>query len=115
TLDLPTLVGSFAFPIKYGYASVGPVTETGPGVTAVAAGDLVFCLHPHQTSYVVPAELAWRLPADLAPERAVFAANVETALNALLDAPIRLGERVAVLGQGTVGLLIGLLARRNGA
>ena len=28
---------------------------------------------------------------------------------------MRLGERVAVLGQGTVGLLIGLLARRNGA
>jgi threonine dehydrogenase-like Zn-dependent dehydrogenase len=63
----------------------------------------------------VPAELAWRLRADLAPERAVFAANVETALNVLLDTPVRVGERVVVTGQGTVGLLIGVLARRNGA
>lgn len=115
TLDLPTLAGSFAFPIKYGYASVGRVLEAGGAVQGVRAGDRVFCLHPHQTEYVVPAELAWRLPHGLDPERGVFAANVETALNALLDTPVRLGERVVVLGQGTVGLLIGMLARRNGA
>jgi 2-desacetyl-2-hydroxyethyl bacteriochlorophyllide A dehydrogenase len=115
TLDLPTLAGGFGFPIKYGYASVGTVRETGQSVAGIEPGDRVFCLHPHQTHYLVPAELAWRLPPDLAPERAVFAANVETALNVLLDSPVRLGERVAVLGQGTVGLLIGLLARSNGA
>ena len=116
-LDLPTLSGSFGFPIKYGYASVGTVLETGGEVKDSEArpGDRVFCMHPHQTAYIVPVELAWPLPAGLDAERAVFAANVETALNVLLDTPTRLGERVAVLGQGTVGLLIGLLARRNGA
>jgi 2-desacetyl-2-hydroxyethyl bacteriochlorophyllide A dehydrogenase len=115
TLDLPTLAGSFTFPIKYGYASVGTVREIGTDVTEVGPGERVFCLHPHQTRYVVPVDLAWRLPDDLDVERAVFSANVETALNVLLDTPVRLGERVAVLGQGTVGLLIGVLARRNGA
>jgi len=115
TLDLPTLAGGFAFPIKYGYASVGLVERAGADVTEVQPGDRVFCLHPHQTRYVVPADFAWPLPADLSAERAVFAANVETALNILLDAPVRLGERVAVYGQGTVGLLVGLMARRNGA
>jgi 2-desacetyl-2-hydroxyethyl bacteriochlorophyllide A dehydrogenase len=115
TLDLPTLAGDFGFPIKYGYASVGRVAETGPGVEELANGDLVFCLHPHQTEYVVPAALAWRLPTGLAAERGLFVANLETALNALLDEPVRLGERVVVLGQGVVGMLIGLLARRNGA
>jgi len=115
TLDLPTLAGSFSFPIKYGYASVGTVLEVGDSATATQVGDRVFCLHPHQTAYVVPVDLAWRLPSDLNAERAVFAANVETALNVLLDTPVRLGERVAVFGQGTVGLLIGMLARRNGA
>ena len=115
TLDLPTLAGSFDFPIKYGYASVGMVEEVGGEVQDVLPGDRVFCLHPHQTAYVVPADLAWRLPDNLGPERGVFAANVETALNVLLDTPVRLGERVLVFGQGTVGLLIGLLARRNGA
>ena len=115
TLDLPTLAGSFAFPIKYGYASVGVVEAVGSAVDGIDVGDRVFCLHPHQTRYVVPTELAWRLPPTLAPERGVFGANVETALNVLLDAPVRLGERVVVFGQGTVGLLVGLLARRNGA
>jgi 2-desacetyl-2-hydroxyethyl bacteriochlorophyllide A dehydrogenase len=114
-LDLPTLAGSFAFPIKYGYASVGMVVEAGSEVTTVRPDSRVFCLHPHQTAYVLPAELAWPLPDGLDSERAVLAANVETALNVLLDTPVRLGERVAVLGQGTVGLLIGLLARQNGA
>src|SRR5512144_862822 len=47
-LDLPTLAGSFGFPIKYGYAAVGRVLDVGPGVSGFAPGDLVFALHPHQ-------------------------------------------------------------------
>jgi alcohol dehydrogenase len=45
----------------------------------------------------------------------VFLANVETATNIVLDAAPRLGERVAVFGQGVVGLLITQLLRRTGA
>src|SRR5206468_12744290 len=41
-LDLPTLRGSFAFPIKYGYASIGRVVETGVDVRHLAIGDPVF-------------------------------------------------------------------------
>jgi 2-desacetyl-2-hydroxyethyl bacteriochlorophyllide A dehydrogenase len=114
-LDLPTLSGTFSLPIKYGYASVGRVVEVGRDVDRFSTGDAVFALHPHQTSYVVSAALAWPLPAGLPLEDGLFAANLETALNALLDQPVRLGDRVVVLGQGVVGLLIGLLARRSGA
>jgi 2-desacetyl-2-hydroxyethyl bacteriochlorophyllide A dehydrogenase len=113
-LDLPTLRGSFAFPIKYGYASVGQVTETGPRVRALAVGDLVFVHHPHQTEYVVHETMPVRLPASLDPERGVFLANVETATNVVLDAAPRLAERVIVFGQGVVGLLITQLLRRTG-
>lgn len=114
-LDLPTLAGSFALPIKYGYASVGRVVALGEGVTGLALGDRVFVLHPHQTEYVVPAGAAWRLPRDFSPQAAAFAANVETALNVLLDAPPRLGETAVVFGQGIVGLLLTQLLRRAGA
>src|SRR3712207_1471378 len=31
-LDLPTLAGSFSFPIKYGYATVGRILDAGAGV-----------------------------------------------------------------------------------
>jgi 2-desacetyl-2-hydroxyethyl bacteriochlorophyllide A dehydrogenase len=113
-LDLPTLRGSFAFPVKYGYASVGRVAEAGNAVTGVEAGDTVFVLHPHQTAYVVPASLATRLPADLPPEHGVFLANVETGVNVLLDARPRLGDRVIVFGQGVIGLVLTQLLRRVG-
>ena len=113
-LDLPTLRGSFAFPIKYGYASVGRVVETGAEVSDLAIGDTVFVHHPHQSTYVVPAEMPIRLPDGLDPEVGVFLANVETATNIVLDAAPRLGERVAVFGQGVVGLLITQLLRRTG-
>jgi len=114
-LDLPTLDGSFAFPIKYGYASVGRVVETGPEVLFPSPGELVFVHHPHQAAYVVPADMPIRLPSSLGPMRGVFLANVETATNVVLDAAPRLGERVAIFGQGTVGLLITQLVRRTGA
>ena len=114
-LDLPTLRGSFAFPIKYGYASVGEVVEVGSDIDGLRAGDLVFVHHPHQREYVVPASSAIRLPRDLDPLAGVFLANIETAVNVLLDAHPRLGERVVVFGQGVVGLLITHLLRRAGA
>lgn len=114
-LDLPTLQGSFAFPIKYGYASVGRVQEAGSDVEGFAPGDVVFVLHPHQTEYVVPARLATRLPPTLDPELGIFLANLETAVNITLDAHPRLGERVVVFGQGVVGLLVTQLLRRAGA
>lgn len=113
-LDLPTLRGSFSFPIKYGYASVGHVAEIGSAVQSLAVGDLVFVHHPHQTAYVVPAELPIRLPDGLDPMRGVFLANLETAVNIVLDAAPRFGERVAIFGQGVVGLLVSQLARRTG-
>ena len=114
-LDLPTLRGSFAFPIKYGYASVGRVVEVGlRGRPAWRWATSVFVLHPHQSTYVVPGRDARPLAGGLDPTLGVFLANVETAINVVLDAAPRLGERVAVFGQGVVGLLITQLLRRTG-
>lgn len=114
-LDLPTLGGSYAFPIKFGYASVGRVSEVGAAVADLAVGDLVFVHHPHQDEYAVASHMAVRLPRDLDPERGVFLANTETAVNVLLDAHPHLGDVVAVFGQGVVGLLVTQLLRRAGA
>ena len=114
-LDLPTLAGSFGFPVKFGYASVGVVSEVGADVTEVGPGDLVFVHHPHQDRYRVSAAALVPLPADLDPERGVFFANTETALNIMLDAHPRSGDVVTVFGQGVVGLLVTQLLRRAGA
>jgi len=114
-LDLPTLVGGYGFPLKYGYASVGRAVAVGRDVRGLREGDLVFALHPHQDEYVVSESLVRRLPERTAPERGVFVANLETAINVVLDAKPRLGEVVAVFGQGVVGLLVTQLLRRSGA
>ncbi len=102
----PWQVGDFPAPVKYGYASVGLV-EAGP---EALRGRAVFCLHPHQTVYQVDAGAVLPLPAGLPPARAVLAANLETAVNALWDAAPRVGDRVSVVGGGTVGLLVAWLA-----
>jgi threonine dehydrogenase-like Zn-dependent dehydrogenase len=104
----PFQSGEFPAPVKYGYCSVG-VVEQGP---AELRGRHVFCLFPHQTRYVVPVDALRALPADVPPARAVLAANLETAVNALWDVAPRIGDRVAVIGAGTVGCLVAWLASR---
>jgi len=94
--------------VKYGYASVGRV-ECG---SSELKERIVFVLHPHQTRYVVPASAVHVLPADVPPGRAILAANVETALNGVWDASPQLGDRVVVIGAGTVGCLVAWLASR---
>ncbi len=107
----PFQEGDFPGPVKYGYLSVG-VVEHGPDDLR---GRTVFCLHPHQTSYVVPVEAVHRVPDDVPAGRAVLAGTVETAVNALWDAGPLLGDRVAVVGAGMVGCCVArLLARIPG-
>ena len=114
-LDLPTLEGSYAFPIKYGYAAAGRVLDKGPDVEHLATDDLVFVHHPHQEVFVVPARMPVRLPDGIDPTLGVFCANLETALNVVHDTPLRLGETALVLGGGVVGLLVARLLKLGGA
>jgi 2-desacetyl-2-hydroxyethyl bacteriochlorophyllide A dehydrogenase len=114
-LDLPTLAGSFAFPIKYGYALVGRIATHGSAVTSHQVGDRVFVLHPHQTYVHVPAASAQRIPDDVDTQAALFAANMETAITIVHDLRPALGEVVVVMGLGIVGLLVSwLLSRMQG-
>lgn len=99
-------------PVKYGYLSVG-VVEDGP---THLRGETVFCLYPHQTSYVVPAASVTPVPTGVPARRAVLAGTVETAVNALWDAAPLVGDRVTVVGAGMVGCCVArLLAGIPGA
>ena len=104
----PFQEGGFPWPVKYGYANVGRVVA-GPDELR---GQTVFCLYPHQTRYRVPAEAVTPLPEGLPPERAILAANMETAVNGLWDGAPAVGDRIAVVGLGVVGLLVAWLASR---
>lgn len=103
--------GTFPGPVKYGYLNVGVVEEGPPRLL----GRIVFCLHPHQTAYVVPASAVTVVPEDVPVARAVLTGIVETAVNALWDAAPLIGDRVAVVGAGMVGCCVArLLARFPG-
>jgi len=104
----PFQAGDFPAPVKYGYASVGTI-ERGP---SGLEGRPVFALYPHQTRYVVPAAAVTVLPDALPPARAVLAANLETAINGVWDARPHVGDRVTVIGAGTVGCLTAWIAGR---
>jgi len=101
----PFMGGAFPFPVKYGYAVVGRV-EAGP---QELRDRIVFALHPHQSVFAIPAEAAIPVPDGVPPRRAVLAANMETALNAAWDAAPGPADRIAVVGAGVVGALIGFL------
>lgn len=102
----PFQEGDFPGPVKYGYLNVGFVEE-GPDALV---GRTVVCLYPHQTAYVVPADAVVPVPQEVPPRRAVLAGTVETAINALWDAPPLIGDRVAVVGAGMVGCCVAGLA-----
>ncbi|MFG2008835.1 zinc-binding alcohol dehydrogenase [Micromonospora sp. NPDC048868] len=104
----PFQEGDFPAPVKYGYLNVG-VVERGPDELR---GRTVFCLHPHQTAYVVPAGAVVPVPDAVPPARAVLAGTVETAVNALWDAAPLVGDRVSVVGGGMVGCCVAALLAR---
>jgi 2-desacetyl-2-hydroxyethyl bacteriochlorophyllide A dehydrogenase len=105
----PFQAGDFPYPVKYGYANVGRVLLGPPELL----GRAVYCLYPHQSDYVVPVDAVLPVPEQVPPGRAVLAANMETALNAVWDAELRAGDRVCVVGAGVVGCLVAYLAARH--
>ncbi|HTV20322.1 MAG TPA: zinc-binding alcohol dehydrogenase, partial [Polyangiaceae bacterium] len=107
SMRCPHQAGELSFPVKYGYCSVGRI-----GAGGERAGQKVFCLHPHQDRYVVGARDVVPIPDAVPERRAVLGANMETAVNGLWDASPSVGDRVAVIGAGAVGLLSASLLRQ---
>ncbi len=101
----PFMGGAFPFPVKYGYATVGQV-QSGP---AELIGKYVFSLTPHQDIFNISTDAVSLVPEGVPPMRAVLAANMETALNAVWDAKVGPGDRIAIVGGGVVGCLISFL------
>ncbi|MGI9523541.1 MAG: zinc-dependent alcohol dehydrogenase [Hyphomicrobiaceae bacterium] len=104
----PFQAGPFSFPVKYGYSAAGRIIDGPPD----GIGQRVFCLYPHQDTFVVPSSAVTLVPDHIPLRRATLAANMETALNALWDAGVQPGSDIAVVGGGVVGLLTAHLAAR---
>ena len=108
TMRAPFQDGEFPAPVKYGYMNVGRVEE-GP---ERLIGQTVFCLYPHQDLYCVPETAVTPVPDNVPSSRAILAANMQTAINAVWDAGVSVGDAVIVIGAGVVGLLVAWLCRQ---
>lgn len=92
------------YPLRYGYAAVGRVVEVGAAVDDAWLDREVFAFEPHASGFTTDVERVHPVPYGIATAEATLFPTVETAVNFLLDGAPRLGERVAVVGQGMVGL-----------
>ena len=113
--ELSALDGDLSYPLRYGYAVVGRVTAVGDAVDPAWRGRTVFAFNPHESRFAVSPEGLRPVPEGLDPRTATLFANAETAVTLAVDTAPRLGERVAVFGQGVVGLLTTALLARSGA
>ncbi len=104
-MGAPFMGGKLPFPVKYGYSNVGRI-ELGP---PELIGRLVFSLMPHQSIFQTNVTNVLVIPEAIPAERAVLAANMETALNAIWDASPGPGDRIVIIGAGVLGCLIAYL------
>lgn len=104
-MAVPYMEGSFSLPCKYGYSLTGKVLK-GP---AGYKGKMVHLMHPHQDLAWVDASSVFEIPADIPPQRAVLASQVETAINAIWDSRISIGDTVLVAGFGLIGAITAML------
>ncbi len=106
--NLPALGDrAIKYPLRYGYACVGRVEQVGSSADEAWVGRTVFSFQPHASHFVSDVSELIQVPDDVDPEAAVYLANMDTAVNLLQDARPQLGDRVIVLGQGILGLLVG--------
>jgi len=114
---LPTLEAVFSRlgePLPLGYCNAGEVIEVGKDVKEFSVGDRVISNGPHAEVVCVDKNLCARIPANVSDEEAAFTVLASIALQGVRLAEPTLGERVAVLGLGLIGLLTVQILKANG-
>jgi predicted dehydrogenase/threonine dehydrogenase-like Zn-dependent dehydrogenase len=105
-------------PIPLGYSIAGEVLEVGRKVQGLAIGDRVACagagLANHAEFNAVPKNLVVGIPNAVEDQDAAFVTLGAIALQGVRQAQLTLGERVAVMGLGLIGLLTVQLLKASG-
>jgi L-iditol 2-dehydrogenase len=134
-------VPEFVPPRVLGHEPLGVIEAAGPAVTGFGPGDEVSwepslpcraCFYCHEGEdglcerrvpilggfaerTVVPQRALYHVPPGLPDRAGVLAEPLSCALYAHDRGQLRVGDQVAVIGAGTIGLLLVMLARRAGA
>ena len=117
-LFIPAEQPTLQYPVSgWGYEEVGEVVELGSDVSDVSIGEVIFGTWGHRTHHIVGDDYARDhvQAKSLDAIFGVFSQIGAIAINGVHDARIRIGETVAVFGMGTLGQIVGQLARKSGA
>lgn len=94
-----------SMPIPLGYCNVGEIIEVGSNVNKLSVGDRVISNGNHAELVLVPENLCARVPDNISNDQASFVVLSAIALQGIRLANLTIGERVAVIGLGAIGLM----------
>ena len=103
-------------PAGGGYQNVGKVIETGPDVTQLQVGDLIYASVDHVERFTIPEDgLLLKLPEDVDPADAALFGISGVAMHCCRRIDPRIGEKILIVGQGCIGMFAAQIAYAMGA
>ncbi len=103
-------------PCGGGYQNVGRVIETGPDVTQLQIGDLIYASVDHVERFTIAENgLLLKLPDDVDSAEAALFGISGVAMHCCRRVDPRIGERVLIVGQGCIGMFAAQIAYAMGA
>ena len=112
-----TVSERLATPVALGYSSAGVVVDSLGDVGGLRKGDLVACAGSdacHAEMVCVPKNLVVPVPEGVTLSHAAFATIGSIAMQGVRQADVRLGENIAVIGLGLIGLLTVQILKASG-
>jgi len=104
-------------PISLGYSSAGMVLEVKGDVAGLRQGDLVACggdYANHAEIICVPKNLSVKIPNGVRLDHAAFATVGAIAMQGVRQSSVQIGEKVAVIGLGLIGLIVVQILKASG-
>jgi predicted dehydrogenase len=101
-------------PLALGYCNVGRVSGVGSAVTGFEVGDRVASNGKHAEVVAVPKNLCAKIPDTVSDEAAAFTVIGAIGLQGIRLADPKIGECVAVIGLGLIGLMTVQMLRAQG-
>ena len=105
-------------PIALGYSCAGKVLMTGMHIKDVSVDDRVACAGAgfanHSEFNYIPQNLFVRVPDEVSDEEAAYTTVGSIALQGIRQLNPTLGEKIAVIGSGLIGLITVQLLKANG-
>ena len=105
-----------SLPSGGGYQNVGRVIETGPDVSQLQVGNLIYASVDHLERFTISENgLLYKLPDDVDPVEAALFGISGVAMHCCRRVEPRIGQRVLIVGQGCIGMFAAQIAYAMGA